>query len=133
MLAALVSCIRQNIDLCDGRGPDVLVAGRLVTATFLLQLTSKGSSAGATVLTGLPLASIASPVLGILSVGWATALAGVSGTVIGTVPSGGQAVTLYSASGGNSTSLGNGSFANTSQAMGAVTYEVYQSAAPTVS
>jgi hypothetical protein len=98
--------------------------GRLVVATCLLQLTSKGSSTGAATLTGLPFASIASPVLGILSVGWAASVSGLSGTLQGTVASGGTTVSLYASSGGSSSAVTNSNFSNTSQISGVVTYEV---------
>lgn len=98
--------------------------GRLVTATFLLQLTAKGSSTGAAVLTGLPFVSIASPVLACMAKGWAASLSGVSGTVEGTVPSAAQAITLFNANGGAAATLTSSNFTNASQLSGSVNYEV---------
>lgn len=98
--------------------------GRLCVASFLLQLTSKGSSTGAALLTGLPFAALTSPILASMSTGWASGVAGVSGTIQGAVVSGGTVIALYSASGGNASALSNGSFANTSQIQGVVIYDV---------
>jgi len=98
--------------------------GRLCIATFLLQLSAKGSSTGVATLTGLPFAAIVSPVLATLSVGWASSISGASGTVLGAVASGGTTAALYSASGGASGALSNGNFSNSSQLQGVVIYDV---------
>ena len=97
--------------------------GRLCVATFLLQLSNKGSSAGAAQLTGLPFASIVSPVLASMSTGWASSVSGLSGTIEGVVASGGTVVSLYGSSGGNATAITNTNFANTSQIQGVVIYD----------
>ena len=97
--------------------------GRLCIASFLLQLTSKGSSTGTVQLTGLPFAALTSPVLASMNAGWATGIAGVSGTLQGAVASGGTVVSLYASSGGSSSAVSNGNFTNTSQLQGVVIYD----------
>lgn len=97
--------------------------GRLCVATFLLQLSSKGSSTGAAQITGLPFAAIASPVLSSLAVGWAASIAGASGTVQGSLANGGTSVSLYASSGGASSSLSNANFTNSSQVQGVLIYD----------
>ncbi|RYE87681.1 MAG: DUF2793 domain-containing protein [Hyphomicrobiales bacterium] len=98
--------------------------GRLCIATFLLQLTSKGSSSGTALLTGLPFASITSTTLATLSAGWASGIAGVSGAVQGAVTSNATTVALYSSAGGASSALGSGNFSNSAQLQGVVIYDV---------
>jgi hypothetical protein len=98
--------------------------GRLVTASFLLQLSAKGSSTGTAILTGLPFAATVSPVLGSMVSGWASAFTAVTGAIQGTVPSGGQTVSLSASGAGTSTALSNTAFTATSQLSGVVTYEV---------
>lgn len=97
--------------------------GRLCVATFLLQLSSKGSSTGAAQITGLPFAAIASPVLASLAVGWAASIAGVSGTLQGSLANGGTGVTLYASSGGASSPLSSSNFTNSSQIQGVLVYD----------
>lgn len=98
--------------------------GRLCIATFLLQLSNKGSSSGAAALTGLPFAALAAAPAGGLSTSWASGIGAVSGTVLGAVATGGTTVTLYSASGGGSVALSNSAFSNSSQLQGVVTYDI---------
>lgn len=98
--------------------------GRLCIATFLLQLSAKGSSTGAAALTGLPFAAIASPVLATVSIGWATSISGASGTIQGAVANGGTSAALFSSAGGASGALSNGNFSNSSQVQGVVIYDV---------
>ncbi|HEY9010714.1 MAG TPA: DUF2793 domain-containing protein [Devosia sp.] len=106
-----------------GNGGRYTRIGRLCVATFLLQLSNKGSSTGAAQLTGLPFAALASPVLASLSVGLAASIGGVSGTVQGALASGGTSVTLYASSGGASSALSNSNFANSSQIQGVLVYD----------
>lgn len=97
--------------------------GRLCVATFLLQLSNKGSSTGAAQLTGLPFAAIVSPVLASMNTGWATGVSAVSGTIEGAVASGAGVVSLYGAGGGSAAALTNANFTNTSQIQGVVIYD----------
>lgn len=97
--------------------------GRLVTATFLLQLSAKGSSTGSAVLTGLPFASMVSPILGCMVSGWANGMSAITGAIQGTVPSGGQTVSLFGSGTGASSALTNLAFTNSTQLSGVVTYE----------
>lgn len=97
--------------------------GRLCIATFLLQLSSKGSSAGVVQIGGLPFASLASPVLAAMNVGWAASISGLSGTLQGTVGSGATTISLYASSGGSSSAVSNSNFSNSSQISGVVIYD----------
>jgi hypothetical protein len=58
-----------------------------------------------------------------MTVGWASSIAGVSGTVQGAVASGGTVVSVYGASGGSSAALTNANFSNASQIQGVVIYD----------
>lgn len=98
--------------------------GRLCIATFLLQLTAKGSSTGAAVLSGLPFTSLTSPVLATMSVGWAASLSGISGTVEGLVASGATTIALYGANGGAAAALTSSNFTNSSQLQGVAIYDI---------
>lgn len=97
--------------------------GRICIASFLLQLSSKGSSSGAVQITGLPFAAPVSPVLASLTVGWTASIGGISGVVQGTVVSGGTTIALYASSGGASAVLSNANVTNSSQIQGVVIYE----------
>jgi hypothetical protein len=97
--------------------------GRLCIATFLLQLSSKGSSTGAAQIAGLPFASLSSSVLAAMSVGWAASVSGLSGTLQGTVGNGATTVSLYASSGGSSSAVTNSNFSNSSQISGVVIFD----------
>lgn len=98
--------------------------GKLVTASFLLHVSNKGSSVGAAMVTGLPFLSVSSPILGTLALGWATSV-GASGTIIGTVGSNSQTISLYASTSGTASALTNTVFSASgfSQIMGTAIYE----------
>lgn len=98
--------------------------GKLVTATFHLHVSNKGSSVGAATVTGLPFLSSSSPILGTLATGWATSI-GASGTIIGAVQSSSQLVNLYAATSGSAVALTNSVFSGSglSQLLATVTYD----------
>lgn len=97
--------------------------GRLCIARFLLKLTSKGSATGAAVLTGLPFPALADGVNGVLTVGWASGVIGVSGTVEGSTTAGGTSLDLFAAGGGAASALSNVHFSNSSQINGVIIYD----------
>ena len=98
--------------------------GRLCVATFFLQLSSKGSSTGSAVLTGLPFTSISSAVLGMMLSGWANGMSAITGAIQGAVASGGTTLSLYGSGTGASSALTNIAFTNSSQLQGVIIYDV---------
>lgn len=97
--------------------------GRLCVASFALQLSNKGSSTGAAAVGGLPFAVASGGVPGTLSVGYATGLSSVSGTVLGTVAAGGTSMALHALLVGTASALTNTNFTSSAQIHGVVVFE----------
>jgi hypothetical protein len=97
--------------------------GRLCIATFLLQVTNKGSSTGVAALTGLPFAALGTSPPGALTVGWITNITIVSGSLLGAVAAGGTTAALYGSGSGTAAAITHSAFSGSSQLQGVVTYE----------
>ena len=97
--------------------------GRHCMAYFAIKLTSKGSASGTAELTGLPFPAIDDGVNGVLTIGWATAIIAVSGTIEGVTLPGTTTVALYGAGGGGASALSAANFGNSSQLQGVVIYD----------
>lgn len=98
--------------------------GRLCVATGTLHLSSKGSSTGGAVLTGLPFAAPNAQIFGSCAIGYAASLTAVTGAVLGLQVSNDTKVTLLASNNGNATQLTNANFSNATQISFTLAYDV---------
>lgn len=98
--------------------------GRLCVATGTLHLSSKGSSTGGAVLTGLPFAAPNAQILGSCSIGYAASLTAVTGAVLGLQVANDTRVTLLASNNGNAVQLTDANFANATQISFTLAYDV---------
>jgi len=98
--------------------------GRLCVASCTLQLTNKGSSTGAALLTGLPFASPNVQIWGACSIGYTAAMTSVTGTVLGLQNFNAATVQLFHSNNGNALQLTNVNFTNSTQIHFTLAYDV---------
>ncbi len=97
--------------------------GRLVAATGILSLSDKGSSTGGAAITGLPFSSVNAVPVSSAPLGYATNMSSISGAVLGIVPQNSAVIALYHTNGGNSSSLTNANFTNTTGIYFTIVYD----------
>lgn len=98
--------------------------GRLCVANGTLQLTNKGTSVGVAVLTGLPFASPSANLWTSCAIGYASAMASVTGAVLGLQLYNDTRINLYHSNNGNAAQLSNTHFTNATQIHVTVAYDV---------
>ena len=94
------------------------IVGNLITCSFSITLTSKGSSTGAAVITSLPFAGIGQPSGGV--VGHDTGMLGLSGPII--ITNSGSTILLFSQGATGSGVIADTNFTGTSSIQGIITY-----------
>jgi hypothetical protein len=98
--------------------------GRTVTFTCAVTLTSKGSASGSATLTGLPWTALGDAIYTPASVGYAAAMAGITGAVLAMVPPGTSRLNLYQSNNGTAAVLSNANLTNTSTLYIAGAYDI---------
>jgi hypothetical protein len=88
--------------------------GRLVTASCICTLTSKGTATGSATLEGLPFAAANDSVYSGVAIGYAAAFVNVTGGVLGLVQANAARILLYQSNDGAAVGLTNVNFTNTS-------------------
>lgn len=97
--------------------------GRLVTATAMLSLTSKGTSTGQAQLDGLPFTSLNDSIFSSVAIGWATQMT-YTGTLFSVVQPNSTRINLYVGSNGAApTNITNSNFANNTAIYLTASYE----------
>ncbi len=97
--------------------------GRLVTASGIVTLTSKGSSTGGAQIAGLPFTSLSDSIFSSCAVGYAASFSSVTGAVIAGILANASKVTIYHSNNGAAAALTNSNFTNTTTLYFTVSYD----------
>jgi hypothetical protein len=98
--------------------------GRKVTVHGSIVLTSKGSSAGAATIAGLPFTSANDAIPAAASIGFASGHSMMSGAIIGTIAANASRITLYQSASGSSAAISNSNYSNSAQIVFSASYDV---------
>lgn len=97
--------------------------GRLVTASAICTLTSKGTSTGGVTLEGLPFAAVADTIYTSVAVGYAAGFSAITGAVLAMMQPGASRILIYHSNSGSSVGLTNANLTNTSAIYLTVSYD----------
>lgn len=97
--------------------------GRLVTASGIVTLTSKGSSTGGAQIAGLPFTSLNDSIFSSCAVGYAANFSSVTGAVLAGILANSNKVTMYHSNNGAAVALTNSNFTATTTLYFTVSYD----------